>query len=337
MRHTLGSNFVPENAMALPNRPLTSILSHEDKKSTDQTVKLEQINIKKPDKITSSAANDLNASIDDINKSKEEFSFERFTLKALGEAKVAEFKEEGPRADVDLSDPKIVSLREERKLCLKNEREDVQMWSLLLKILSVALSCMAIMNAIFSIVYIFVMSTNSYVSVIKNTIPLSVNLVISMWMLHIALKASYVSTITISDSELFPGFLRLSIITAIILGIQLGLMSNLESIPELLERTKNLYTSQKDPLANEKKADACVGLGYLIVWANCIFNLAAMGSGIMFTFVLRRHMRQKELYELEQKALPLGYQIHEKIKAEITCKVVITSKGSMSTSEPYKI
>jgi len=332
MKENFESAQNPELNKSIHDRSCTVIKTKQNDEYTGSTEKVNYAEIKKPDNASFYIGSSFNDLLDETGKVQEEFSFEKNTLRILGEAKLAKFKEEGPSADVDLNNPKIASLQHERKLFLLAEKEQVQLWSTIIKILSVILIGAAIINSLFSIIYIFVMATNPYVNIVKNTIPLVINLVISIWMINISIKISNVSAIQFSSSTLFTAFFKLAIGTLIFLLIQLALMSNLESVPELLDRTKDLYLETKDQNANNRKGEAYTGLGYLIVWCNCIFNLASTGLGVLFAFILRRHLAYKEMIELEQKTLPIGYQIFDKLKNEIK-----SHNGTVSTSEPYKI
>ncbi len=249
-----------------------------------------------------------------VDKLREEFCFEK---NAVRESKVANFcGDEGPDADVDLKNPQIRSLRDEQRQSLEDEREEVQTWVLALKILMIIITALAIAASGFSMIFIFIMAINTYVNVVKNTIPMAVNIGTSMWMLNFSIRGGRVSSINASADPGFVSYIKLCITSVVILLTQLVVMSTVESIPELFQQTHDLYVSQRESDSEQRRANAYVGLGYLIVWANCIFNLGVVGLATTFTHLLRKHLRQKEVRELEQKALPLGYQIYDKIKVE---------------------
>ncbi len=314
------------NPAPRPNSPrpaLTSAPSYDLVEDSVQTDKVGFSEVKKPKEFSSimekgQTVDELGRTVDESleNRPNEEFSFEKNTIRVMGESKLAVLQCDGPDADVDITNPHIRSLRDERRQSLEDEKEDVQTWDLAITILVVGMICFAVVNGIFSLVYIFVLSTNANVNIAKNTATMVVNIAAGVWILGLAIRGRRLSRCRLSSDGLFTSYFKLSVLSLVLFLIQLALMSNLESIPALFERTRDMYISENANNSDQRKADAYVGLGYLVVWADCIFNLAVVGLGAMFAYLLRRHLRLKEMYELEQKALPLGYQIYDKLRVE---------------------
>lgn len=251
---------------------------------------------------------------EDCNNCPSNFSFEKQRLEFLGQAKVSQLREDGPMPDVNTNDPQIAVLREEQKNLILNAKADSINWGQTLKVIFVIFASLAILTTIFSMLYIFIMVVLSQDNLLNIAIPMIVNLGMSMLMIHLALKGVGLTKTMDSKSIIIFSFLKQSTFSVVILLVQLTVMTTVQSIPELIGESNNIYVSSRDPSADTKKGIGYFALGYLIVWGLCIIHLTEMGMAIVFTLLLKRSLAIVQMYELKQRTLPIGYQIFDKLQ-----------------------
>jgi hypothetical protein len=261
------------------------------------------------------------------NSSELPFTFEKGRLQELGQARVEGLCATGPLPELDLHDPQVIRLQAEKQRRLAQEKDEVERWGMGTKTLAFAMMAVAILSGLYSVLSIFISAMSGTTSIVRSVVPLAINILTSLWMINISLKTSTVSKATFADSPAITTLLRFGVASLLAFLLQLVLMSSLQSIPELVLRIDDLYISQRVPDAENRKAEAYIALGYIIVWGICILNFAATGLALVLTVLLRQHFRLKEAYELEQKCLPLGYQLYPQLP----------NKTTSTLSAPYHI
>lgn len=284
--------------------PLTYNEENSGKTNTVETVKLKLEDIKKP-------ICPCKKKIDNTEAEKKivlDFSFEKQRLEIIGHEKLAQFGEDGPKAEVNLQDPQVEYIRSEQKRLFENEKDEIEKWGIGLRALVIISSTLEVISSILSMLYIFLMAVYFDSNIIKTTVPIGFgNIAANAWMVFISIKGSGASKAINSRSDNIRNFLRFCIGSIIVFAIQLILMCIFESIPDLIKSVNSMTSSSKDN--SDNGAVAFVALGYLILWGFCIINLTFIGLAMTFTFFLKKHLRSKEWLELKQNTLPLGYQI----------------------------
>ena len=288
----------------------------EEKKPSAETMKIEYIDIKLP-------KNGPRGSLEEaypggVNESgcNLAFTFEKKRIEMLGMEKLAKFQEDGPTADVDLCDPRVVSFQAKCKIQMDKDTEEVQKWSLLLKVLSVVVACVTILSATLSMLFLFILALNTSTSIINSAIPLILNMAASLWMLNVAIKGTGVSNTAVPNDRNFRRFFYYCGASAIVFLLQFIIMAGINSIPELIDGLGDIYASKQHPDADKKRAEAYIKLVYLLVWILSIFNFGASAVSGAFAFLLQHNLRKQEVHHLEQQALPLGYQMHTKYRTQ---------------------
>ncbi len=289
----------------------TSVLDREEQKCGLETVKIDFLGIKLPAKketkvpVVTPRPNDVAAA--------DAFSYEKQRLQLLGIDKLAKFQEEGPNADVDLCDPQVVSFQAEQRQELGKDHTEVEKWALFLKALAIGVACLEILSAALSMLFLFLLALKTSASIVKTALPLIFNILTSISMLNMAIKGgglSNLETVTAAGFKFVFWYCAGSVFAFL---VEFILMAGVRSIPEIMSNLGDLYVSDSDPRKDEKIAMAYENLVYLVVWLFSIFNFGMSALIGVFAFLLRYSLRKFELHQLEQQALPLGYQIHSKL------------------------
>lgn len=308
---------------SIPNKKviLTTLYHQDGQKDSNETEKIAIEDIQKHNSPRAKNKSDIKEN--EINCTLD-FLFEKQRLEQIGDNKLAQFKVEGPIPEVDIRDPQVTALKKEQKLFLENIKAEVKKWGTILRVLLIAMGIFSILTSLFSIIFIFVIAIKTPDKILIVTLTMAANLVASLWLMNLALQGRGVSGCLFSKMENISSFIRLSLITVILYLIQLVIMTILKSIPDSLKEAQDVSTSEND---DDAAAEGYASLGYIIVWAMCINNLALAGLAITFSLLIRRQVKLQELCELKMNILPIGYQIYSDLQ-QSQCK---------STSNPYNI
>jgi hypothetical protein len=236
------------------------------------------------------------------------FAFEKARLRELGPEMWGRSNADGPVTDVDKQDPRAVELKQRSNLAVEREVDTLQCYSRALKTLCLIILCWSFGQVIFSIVYTFVLALHGQLMIMVSTIPLITNALISVWMIYISLKGNSASLITPSPSPLLVLFIKLSMLTIILLCAQFVTMGCVQSISELFISLFNINSSSYD-----ERTRALQALGYVISWVTSLLNLCCSILCLVLALTFKRVISAKELHDLERKVLPLGYQIYAQL------------------------
>ena len=244
----------------------------------------------------------------DLNHDNNSFSFERKKLMELGQEGAKKYFVEGLVTDIDKTDPRIHCINNYNKSQMEIELDKIKKCSSCLKSLCTFLIFWASFEIVFSMGIIFVMAFNSIIDITFGIIPLIVNIAASIWMIYISLKG----IVAAGNYEEIKRFLKFSILSLIFFAIQFTIMPLINSIPHLLREIFNYFNS-----TDEEELDALIGFAYVTVWFASMINTICCSFYVGITFGLKKLLMLKELHELEQKTLPLGYQLYAKLTPEV--------------------
>jgi len=246
----------------------------------------------------------------DISTTREQstFTFERKRLMVLGQETIKKYECEGPVTDLDKEDPRAVRIENYNRRILEDEIEKIKNWSSYLKFLCVLIIAWEVLEVIFSMVYTFVMALNNQVNIVENTIPLCINIAFSVWLMYVSLKGGSIFGGENADLETMGKFFKMCIVSLVIFGAQFTVMPLAVSLTVYF---KNLGNYGK--LDDMQKADALMGLGYIVVWLSSLLNAIYCSAYIGIIMMVKKLLVLKDMHELEAKTLPLGYQIFAKL------------------------
>ena len=242
------------------------------------------------------------------------FKFERERLKELGPKRIEKYVIDGPAPEVKLGDPRVLGIEKYNKAERKNELDRIQRHLYRLKLICVYIVLWNLIELIFSIVYPFAVLTDKQTDITETTIPPLLNAVGSSWMIYVSVKGG--NLIRSSSNKYrdlcITRFLWICVISLAFFAVQITAMPFVMSLSVYFRYARRLFES--DP------AQLCVGLlglGYVVIWLSAIINAACCIIYIATMLLLRRLLSEKDLHELERKALPLGYQIYAKLSPKI--------------------
>jgi len=239
----------------------------------------------------------------DPHNSSVEFAYEQQRLAELGQNQ-CKFADTGPQSEVDPHDPRVNSLMLHNKAVLENEEGEIENWSKLMRIIAIASVALTSLSMILALIYAFIMTLQVKESILICMIPIIFFVLESTWMIYISIVAARVSGLLEADATLFTYFLRLGYISVGIYIIQIAIMAAVKPISEIMSDFKKITCNLE-----EEKGKAYFAIGYFSLWSACVLNISVIGLSIIFTYLLRRHLRIKNICVLQYNTLPIGYQM----------------------------
>ena len=261
-------------------------------------------------------------------KAKEDpdFMFEKNRLKELGEAEISKYKIDGPVTEIDKGDPRAVRVSLYNEAVLEKETSSISRWSVGLKTLSVTIIIWSVLEVIFSMIFTFIMALYDQSNILRNTIPMIVNILNSAWMISIAIRGGSVSSIIDPEATTISRHIKFSMVTLLVFMIQFIVMPCIQSIPKSVYSLSDIGLKDDTDESAERRGEAFMGLGYIMVWISSLISALECTLELCFTYVLRKYMRLREIHALEQKTLPLGYQVYANLPPQ-----------EQGISIPYKV
>ncbi len=286
--------------------------SNPSENTATQKVPFEDIKIPK---VKAQPANEapVQKQTEDSTQSHLQFSFEKKRLKELGAERISKYKIDGPITEIDKEDPRAVRVSLYNEAILAKELSAINFWSSALKKLGISLTLWSILEVVFSMIFTFIMALYQQSNILKNTIPMIVNILESVWMISVGLRGGSLSGTTDPESVDFSRHIKFTIATILALLLQFVIMPCIESIPKNLHSLGGIGENGDTDESAAKRSDAFMGLSYIVVWTSAAINAVGCAICLWFTLVLRKYMRLRDIHALEQKTLPLGYQVYAKL------------------------
>ncbi|MDR3548949.1 MAG: hypothetical protein P4M11_11920 [Candidatus Pacebacteria bacterium] len=255
-----------------------------------------------------------------------DFSFEKRRLKELGVDRLSKYVVDGPITEIDKQDPRAIRLSIQNEAVLATEANSIMKWAAAMRVLSIVFILWSILSAIFSMVFTFVMALNGQVSVLSNTIPMVFNVVSAVWMIYICIRGGTVSGVTTPEAEALLRHIKFCLGSLIAVCLQFMVMPICRPISRCVSDFPGLTAGTSTDAAAAQRAQAFVSLGYMVVWMIALVNAVGYTLCAAFAMLLRKYMRLRDMHALEQRTLPLGYQVYAKL-----------SPSERGISSPYNL